>query len=45
MTEFINILIHSEGKLDSEKVKIGKNNKKIILYENMKLNRKQKMSK
>ena len=44
MTEVINILVHSEGKLDSEKVKIG-NNKKIILYENMKLNRKQKMSK
>ena len=38
MTEFINILVHSEGKLDSEKVKIGKNNNKIILYENMKLN-------
>ena len=45
MTEVINILVHSEGKLDSEKVKIGKNNNKIILYENMKLNRKQKMSK
>ena len=43
MTEVINILVHSEGKLDSEKV--GKNNKKIILYENIKLNRKQKMSK
>ena len=27
MTEVINILVHSEGKLDSEKVKIGKNNK------------------
>ena len=28
MTEVINILVHSEGKMDSEKVKIGKNNKK-----------------
>ena len=31
MTEFINILVHSEGKLDSEKEKIGKNNKKSFM--------------
>ena len=38
MAEVINILVHSEGQLDSEIVKIGKNNNKSIFYENMKLN-------
>ena len=36
MAEVINILVHPEGELNSEIVKIGKNNN--ILYENMKLN-------
>ena len=38
MAEVINILVHPEGELNSEIVKIEKNNNQSIIYENMKLN-------